>query len=466
MKSEFCHINLLYGTVDMKKMIEEDVSEERIADRLRKLYIPMLGLLDGSDKNEPEVIKQINIILNEWKVNKILKENICDKDKVPMGISDNFIPGLWNFGPDHKFFIDELPPKYFLPKKIDKSEQKMLETRKIPVEKYKELMIRRCCSVDKMKTSTRTKLMEDKVLFSLATPVSPEFGHKTLSDNEWSEDEDLSERITPLFNFFDAPKKETEPSEYQKLGQMNPFITLNISRLEPSILEDKPPLPLLSHPNSGDFMALLALEIVSILPKEWTDLIIDGEITLICRALSSKGLIMIKAFSFFESPPKHVMSILLDSTILSPDESIFLNFNVLEKRPYFDLIHFKINTVKGLTLREWLGRRSYVKDFPCERGFTIVFNNIEPDKNPDFRDSFKGKVLSGGIVARPVGKHGSILSFVFKAEMGGLIPTKILHEFIKTSVKNFINDIRKYCKELSQENSEEIIESYALNDEN
>ena len=65
MKTEFCHLNLLYGTVDMKKMIDEDISEERIAEKLRKLYIPILGLLNAAGTNEPEVIKEIKIILND-----------------------------------------------------------------------------------------------------------------------------------------------------------------------------------------------------------------------------------------------------------------------------------------------------------------------------------------------------------------------------------------------------------------
>ena len=49
---------------------------------------------------------------------------------------------------------------------------------------------------------------------------------------------------------------------------MNPFLTLNISNTEPSILEEKPALSAINHPNSGDFMALVALETISVLPRE------------------------------------------------------------------------------------------------------------------------------------------------------------------------------------------------------
>ena len=129
-------------------------------------------------------------------------------------------------------------------------------------------MLRRCASVDRIACNFRRKRIQDKVLLALAAPLKPLDEHKTLSDTEISEDEDLENRKPPLFNLFPVLIKEPDPTEYQKLGIMNPFLTLDISKTEPSILDEKPPLPTISHPNSGDFMAIVALEAMQVLPRE------------------------------------------------------------------------------------------------------------------------------------------------------------------------------------------------------
>lgn len=454
MKTEFCHINLLYGTVDMKKMIEEDISEERISDKLRRLYIPILGLLTMTGTNEPEVIKEIKMILGDWKVDKILKENSCDKDKVPMGISPELIPDLMKFVPTNKFFMDDLPLKYDMPKRADKVEQLMAKRKPTPIEKSQELFVRRCASVDRLSPKIHRRAIKDKIMFFMTNPVNPDPEHKTLSDNEFTDDEELESRRTSLFNYIEVPKKEPELTEYQKLGLMNPFLTLKMAEIEPSILDEKGPLPSLSHPNAGDFMALVALEGMQVLPREWINLLQNGELTVMCRSLSQKGLVMIKAFSTMHRPPEQVLNVLLHSDIVKPDESIFPCFTVLEVRPYFDVVHFQVNTVKGMTPREWVGRRCHVKDFPCEKGFTMLLNNMEADNILVATDAVKGKVLSGGIVARPIGKKGTSVSLVFKAELGGLIPVRILHEMIVTTIKMFIDDLRKYCDIVSEYDSE------------
>ena len=69
-------------------------------------------------------------------------------------------------------------------------------------------------------------------------------------------------------------------------------------------------------------------------------------------------------------------------------------------------------------------------------------------------DSVRGKVLSGGIVARPIGRKGTILSFVFKAELGGLIPIKILHQLIVSTFNQFIQDLRSGCEAISEADSD------------
>ena len=71
-----------------------------------------------------------------------------------------------------------------------------------------------------------------------------------------------------------------------------------------------------------------------------------------CRPLSSKGLLMIKAFCSLQRPPEQVVNVLLHSDLLKSNESIFTCFTVLEVRPYFDVVHFQIKSVKGATPRE------------------------------------------------------------------------------------------------------------------
>jgi hypothetical protein len=454
MKSEFCHINLLYGTVDMKRMVVEDINDNAVAEKLRKFYIPILGLLTMKHSLEPEVIKEVKMILSDWKVDKILKEIECDRDRVPMGISETLIPDLMKFVPTNSYFIDDKPGKFDMPKKIDRAEQRMSRSKPIPKEKSQELFLRRCASIDKVSPQLKRKADMDKVLFMLQKPVTSKPEHRTISDTELSEDEELEYRPTALFNLLDVPKKDPELTEYQKLSLMNPFLTLNISRIEPSILEEKPPLPLLSHPNAGDFMALVALEAMQVLPREWVSLHQDGDLTVMCRSLSQKGLVMIKSFSSLQRPPEQVLNVLLHSDITRAEESIFPCFTVIEVRPYFDVVHFQVNTVKGLTPREWLARRCHVKDFPCERGFTMLLNNMDSETHLVATDAVKGKVLSGGIVARPIGKKATAISLVFKAELGGLIPVRILHQMIVVTIRKFIADLRKYCDIVSEYDSE------------
>lgn len=454
MKSEFCHINLLYGTVDMKSLAREDFADDKICEKLRKFYIPILGLLTMVNTIEPEVIKEIKMILNDSKVDSILKKKVCDKDKAPMGIRDDRIPDLMKFVPSHMYFMDDSPQKYSLPRRPNKTEYLRTLIKHMPKEKARELILRRCASIDRVSTNKHREKVQDKILFSLMKPISVHQEHKTLSDNEITDDEDLETRQTSLFNFIYIPNREPEPTEYQKLGLMNPFETLEISSIEPSILEEKPPLPPLSHPNAGDFMALVALEAMQVLPREWITLLQDGKLTVMCRALSQKGLVMVKGFSTLPRPPDKVLSILSDDEFNTSNEGIFMNFSKIDIRPYFDLIHFQVNTVKGITPREWMARRCHVKDFPCDNGFTMLLSNTEDDKRLVNTEAVRGKVLSGGIVCRPIGKKSTQISLVFKIEMGGLIPTRITHEIIVKTLEHFMNHLRNSCDITSEYDSE------------
>lgn len=454
MKSEFCHTNLLYGTVDMKALIRDDFGDDKLCEKLRKFYIPILGMLTMAGANEPEVIKEIKMILNDSKVDTMLKKKVCDKDKAPMGITEDRIPDLMKFIPSHVYFMDDLPLKYNLPRKPDKAEHIRSLVKNMPKEKSRELVLRRCASIDRASPKIYREKIKDKILFSLIKPLNDHPEHKTLSDNEITDDEDLETRQTSLFNYIYIPNREPEPTDYQKLGLMNPFETLEISSVEPSILEEKPPLPALSHPNAGDFMALVALEAMQVLPREWVTLLQNGKLTVMCRALSQKGLIMIKGFSSMPRPPEQVLGVLLSDEFTKQEDGIFTNFTLLEVRPYFDVCVFQVNTVKGITPREWAARRSHVKDFPCEKGFTMLLNNMDDDKLLSNPEAVKGKVLSGGMVCRPIGKKATQVSLVFKAEMGGLIPTRIIHEMIVTILEKFINDLRNSCDITSEYDSE------------
>ena len=84
----------------------------------------------------------------------------------------------------------------------------------------------------------------------------------------------------------------------------------------------------------------------------------------------------------------------------------------------------------------------------------MVFHNMDNDTILVATDAAKGKVLSGGIVARPVGKKATILSLVFKVELGGLIPTRIMHESVVTIFKQFAADLWRFCDNISEIDSE------------
>ena len=73
-----------------------------------------------------------------------------------MMISKDLIPDLMNFIPTHSFFHEEVL-KFEVPKKKDKATEKLKNSKKVPIEKSQELMIRRCSSIDRISSNSQKK---------------------------------------------------------------------------------------------------------------------------------------------------------------------------------------------------------------------------------------------------------------------------------------------------------------------
>ena len=100
-----------------------------------------------------------------------------------MMISKDLIPDLMNFIPTHSFFHEEVL-KFEVPKKKDKATEKLKNSKKVPIEKSQELMIRRCSSIDRISSNSQKKKVQDKILFALSTSVTTQAEHKTFSYTE------------------------------------------------------------------------------------------------------------------------------------------------------------------------------------------------------------------------------------------------------------------------------------------
>ena len=116
------------------------------------------------------------------------------------------------------------------------------------------------------------------------------------------------------------------------------------------------------------------------------------------------------------------------------------------KEPKAPVLSFKIGTSMGIMPRDFVVRQSHIKNFPSDGSFTIHFKSVENKEAPPSPDYVRSKMQSGGVVIRPVSENQCIVNLVIKADLGTLLPQRMLLKFYNDFITQWFYNLSRGCE--------------------
>ncbi|CAG9319323.1 unnamed protein product [Blepharisma stoltei] len=420
LKTDTCHIHLLALIMELKWWLDKNFDEEVIARKIRKFFIPLYGILSLEESWEPEALKGIENILNDERVEYLLKKYSCDRDEIPMAISDQMIPNLLEFDQNISFFSEGSI-------KSDRSSKslKLPHLKENSISKYKELAFRRCASCEDLKISSQEKIQNN--LFSVL--ASSSWNSNNFSENPYVSDIYIA--ITPPSRASTTSIFPSESSSY------HPMINI-LHSIQGNSVQEEEELMKLEHPFASDINEIVSLESITPIPREWVTLLESSDRKIICKVLSSKGLVLILAFLSLPVPYKEVLAVLQQPK--NTQKGAIRDLTVLDVSSYYDIVSFNLMPYGGIAEREFICRRMAIKDYPTKKSHIFVMKNIDDFENPDSKLA-KGKLLMSGTILRPAINGGCTISHVHKSQLGGIIPKPLLYKYYLELISQVLSDI-------------------------
>ncbi|CAG9330566.1 unnamed protein product [Blepharisma stoltei] len=440
LKTDWCHIHLIALATECYKIIRKENNQEFIANKIRKFFIPILGILSVENyQEEPEIVKSVEKILKYKKTQEILEQFPCDKDLIQLEIDEVAVPSLLDFD-IKKGFFNKCQKKS---KQTAKGISELQFFRENSKNKSKELCFRRCASSGELAKKSYQKRRE--LVFNLLAASESHYSTSNsirllLEKEIYSKNYHglLISDIPPNFSannpnlaiFF---SRTSFPSSIQAPSEINESYVTERSKLD--------------HPFNEIFDEVLHIEESSPNPREWMTLFEDSLIAIYCKALSDKGLLLMRTYAMLSIPPKELYNKFITPAISSRNKGAFRKIKLIESKPHFELYSYRLMPYAGIVEREFIVRRSYMDDFPGQGESMIVIKSIDVEETGEVKRKFPlGRAFVSGMILRPSDNGGTKLSYILKCQLGGLIPLHLLYNYFTAFVKEVISDCENISK--------------------
>lgn len=216
----------------------------------------------------------------------------------------------------------------------------------------------------------------------------------------------------------------------------------SIIELKQSIIED---VQIIIHKYQNCYDELLCVEKEPTSDKIWRQVVDKPDTRVYQKKLNNSPICIIKAFCIVPYSVNTVFRAIWDTTIRTKWDQLFLKFEIIEKNPDYELLYFMIKTPIGLTKRDWLQRRIFIRDYPAPGDLCMHFVSVESPLKPPVPKVIRAETVISGYIIRPGPNDTCTVTIITQNDIKGLIPTSIVNRVASKAPADWVKNMIKGC---------------------
>jgi hypothetical protein len=199
------------------------------------------------------------------------------------------------------------------------------------------------------------------------------------------------------------------------------------------------------HPYMNYFNELLELEAEECQEKSWRVVVRKQDLKIFIKKTKDSPVCMVKAYVILDFPIKAVHDCIWETNIRMQWETLFAEFRILETAENYDVIYYLIKVPFGLTRRDFLQRRSVIRDYPEQNTIIMHFKSMEHPAMPVRKKIIRADTIISGYILRPISESRCSLTIISQNDVKGVIPKMIVNRFAGRAPKDWVKSLIKGC---------------------
>jgi hypothetical protein len=470
LKTTPCHTSLLNSILEVEFHIKNNFNPKLTASKLRRFIIPTYHLLKLYYPSL-EVVHKIEMLLNKSAVQTLLNSERCIGDLMgaflvtKSTLSDNLLLSQLMIVEDYNKSYHQkaysnvvrgrpasLPddnseaPRVRLSFKQEKCFNVMRRLYPANVSDDESEVSSESCEVsigspvvdrkpNPMSFSINGGMFKlNEVQMGLSTPPKVFEGFTNdLVDSEESEDEQPQ---VPIFEEF--KEQSSEAKECKELSS-EPKELIKEEEVKVAQVE------VIVHPFMESFNHLLSIE-AEPTGGEWKQTVNKPETKIYTKTPKDSPMCMVKAFCEVPYPLEIVFRAIWDTSVRRQWDAVFNEFKLIDTHEFHDTLYYMIKTPIGITKRDWVQRRTHMRDYPAPGNIIAHFVSIDHPGMPPIKGVIRAATTVSGYVFRSTGPSSSSLTIISQNDIKGLIPKMIVNRVSSKAPADWVKSLYKGCE--------------------
>lgn len=403
---------------------------------VKEVLLPLVVLLKGTGEGpQLEVVVRIEQLVNQPEVLSAIH-------KLQQGKINGDLPSIST--PEFEDFItgDRTKEVFAQLGEAFLKQQEPQDTSKLTLHMQKTLLHRRCIS-DCMGLKDPSKFDLDLRIEQLPGLMQREYDGL----------------YTPYFPqlseiYEESLRDDSEPHEIPE--HLPPAKLLASAPLIPISVEDvalDPPESEISqhdHPFLSNFLEILRLEKEPDTPPTWELVCSRPNVRVYKKRSDDSPVCMIKAYCQLDHPPEVVFRAMVDVEVRGQWDKLFSELEAFDAHQYHDYLYYvvkvkNIQTPIGISRRDWVQKRTYIRDFPEQGCITLYFISEDHPMKPVRKGIVRALTLIAGQVLRPT-PQGCSLTMISQNDIGGLVPKVLVNHGAARAPAKWVKRLNKGCR--------------------
>lgn len=463
LKSTPCHTSLLNLVLEVEFHIKHKFQLSQTAARMRCILIPVYHLMSIYYPSL-EVVQKIGTLLEKESVKELLDKERSSWDMMgfqyasKMVMSENLVLS--------QLMIAEGYDKPYHQKaysKVIRGRPSSLPDDSSDYQKVKlNFKQTRCCEVLKALTtvdSIREEEIEDSCNVSIASPlIERRLNPLSFSINggmfKLNEVEMGLSPPPQIYGGFTNELIDSEDSEASE-GSLKAFEPESASRIHEDEIEEvkqeEPVIKLMEievkvHPFMESFNQLLAIEAEPADGADWRQTVNKPDTKIYTKTPKDSPMCMVKAFCIVPYPQEVAFRAIWDTSVRRQWDAVFNEFKLIDSYEFHDTLYYMIKTPLGITKRDWVQRRTHLRDFPGPGNIIAHFVSIDHPNVPPIKNVIRATTIVSGYVFRSTGPNSCTLTIISQNDIKGLIPKMIVNRVSSKAPADWVKSLYKGCQ--------------------
>ncbi|CAG9318702.1 unnamed protein product [Blepharisma stoltei] len=203
-----------------------------------------------------------------------------------------------------------------------------------------------------------------------------------------------------------------------------------------------------SHPYIRNFQDLVSFENEDTAQPNWSRVYFSDTCEVFRKSANDSNVCIIKAFCTLNYPIDVIYKAIWDPEIRVAWDKIFLDYKVEKNDEFSEFLYFRIKSPPGITQRDWIQRRTMIKNYPEHGSITMHSESIDHPDYPVLGNVIRAETKFSGYILRPLENGRTKLTIISQNDIKGGIPKKLVSFFAGRTPKKWLKTLSKSCNRL------------------